>query len=67
MPLYEYECQGCQRRFERYQRAWNEPVRCPSCDSAEVEKQLSRFAMGATALSGGGGGCGCGRGGCGCH
>lgn len=66
MPVYEYVCLDCQRRFERYVRGWSEPVTCPACAGARVEKQLSTFAM-----AGGeprrGGGCGCGRGGCGCH
>jgi putative FmdB family regulatory protein len=32
MPLYEYECLGCQDRVERRQRFNDEPLRvCPSC------------------------------------
>jgi putative FmdB family regulatory protein len=70
MPLYEYVCVACEKKFERYVRAWGEAVACPQCESPDVEKQLSRFAMsGASgqdagrAPSGGGGCCG---GGCGC-
>lgn len=69
MPLYEYVCRSCARRFEKYVRSWNEEVLCPACQGASVEKQLSTFAFtgegGASTASGGG--CGCGRGGCGCH
>ena len=65
MPLYEYVCRDCQQRFERLVRSFTESVQCPACRSAEVEKQLSTFAM-----AGGGtpqaASC-CGRGGCGCH
>jgi putative FmdB family regulatory protein len=68
MPLYEYVCASCARKFERYVRAWGEAVSCPTCQGTEVEKQLSTFAF--TGAAGGGastgGGCGCGRGGCGC-
>jgi putative FmdB family regulatory protein len=71
MPVYEFVCLHCQRRFERYVRTFNEEVACPACSARRVEKQLSTFAMaGVTARAagdGGGGGCGCGRGGCGCH
>ena len=67
MPVYEYVCQQCERRFERYVRSWGEGVACPFCQGERVEKQLSTFAMAGLAPSGGGGGCGCGRGGCGCH
>ena len=70
MPLYEYRCRECQTAFEKYVRAWGEPVSCPSCASASVEKLLSTFAFAAadgSFSSAAGGGCGCGRGGCGCH
>ena len=75
MPLYEYRCNDCGRLFEKLVRAWNEPVDCPTCASATVEKQVSTFAFAspgggsgsAVPMSGGGGGGCCGRGGCGCH
>jgi putative FmdB family regulatory protein len=67
MPVYEYLCQGCDQRFERYVHAWGEPVACPRCAGEAVEKLLSSFALAGTTSSGStGGGCGCGRGGCGC-
>jgi len=32
MPIYEYECQACGRRFERLQHFSDEPVKmCPDC------------------------------------
>ncbi len=32
MPLYEYECLGCQSRVERRQKFSDEPLKiCPSC------------------------------------
>jgi putative FmdB family regulatory protein len=35
MPLYEYECFLCHRRFERIQRVSDAPVsECPSCGGA---------------------------------
>ena len=35
MPLYEYECENCGRRFERLQSMNDEPVRqCPECAGA---------------------------------
>jgi putative FmdB family regulatory protein len=65
-------CRDCATKFEAYVRAFGEAVRCPSCRTDAVEKQLSTFAMAASGGSGfasasAGGGCGCGRGGCGCH
>jgi putative FmdB family regulatory protein len=46
MPLFEYECRGCGRQFEYLTRAGQSPA-CPSCASAELEKRLSAFAVGA--------------------
>ncbi|MBW2316976.1 MAG: zinc ribbon domain-containing protein [Deltaproteobacteria bacterium] len=71
MPLYEYRCDACDRRFELLVRRFNDPAACPDCGNAEVEKQLSTFAMASASqapTAGAGpppqGGC-CG-GGCGC-
>jgi putative FmdB family regulatory protein len=45
MPLYEYQCQSCDHRFERIQKFSDDPVReCPSC-GAEVEKLISSPAI----------------------
>jgi len=57
MPLYEYRCRCCGKRFERLVRgmatapatgtavAGTVPaIVCPECQSAEVERLLSAFA-----------------------
>jgi len=45
MPLYEYECEACGRRFERIQKFSDAPVECcPSCNGA-VRKLLSSPAI----------------------
>lgn len=46
MPLFDYTCKGCQHTFEHLTRAGHEPV-CPQCGSADVEKQMSMFSVGA--------------------
>jgi putative FmdB family regulatory protein len=48
MPLYEYECQNCHHHFELLVREQT-VLACPSCQSQELEKQLSVFAVGAPA------------------
>jgi putative FmdB family regulatory protein len=48
MPLYEYACRRCDRRFEHFVAGKARPV-CPSCESREVVKLLSVFAVGASA------------------
>src|SRR5215470_4564357 len=46
MPIYEYECQGCQRRISLLIRTLSAAgaSRCPRCGSAELSRLMSRFA-----------------------
>ena len=44
MPLYEFECRGCGSRFEKLVRGSETPT-CPSCNSSELERLLSMFAV----------------------
>jgi putative FmdB family regulatory protein len=50
MPLFEYACRTCGRRFEYLTREGQAPS-CPACTSVELEKQLSVFAVSTTASS----------------
>ena len=74
MPIFEYLCRGCGKRFEFLVRGSEKP-HCPKCDSTRLEQQLSVFAA-ATGHGNGGStefasgpapGCGqCGMGGGSC-
>ncbi len=45
MPLYEYQCESCQHRFERIQKFSDPPIEtCPSC-GGPVKKLLSSPAI----------------------
>jgi putative FmdB family regulatory protein len=63
MPLFEYSCRKCSRRFERLVFGAETPE-CPSCGSPDLEKLLSAFAVGGGSDASGefagdaGGGCG---------
>lgn len=68
MPIFEFLCNQCDRRFEVIVRGGEKPA-CPSCGSRRLEKRLSVFAVGnggsagasgraAEAWGGAGGGCG---------
>jgi putative FmdB family regulatory protein len=46
MPIYEYACRQCGAAFEVLIRGHETP-RCPACESADLEKALSTFAVGA--------------------
>jgi putative FmdB family regulatory protein len=45
MPLYEYQCQSCEKRFEKIQK-YSDPLEevCPSC-GGKVEKLVSSPAI----------------------
>jgi len=46
MPIYEYGCSRCGRRFEELvRRPAEEKVACPACGSARVERRPSTFAV----------------------
>jgi putative FmdB family regulatory protein len=49
MPLYEYECRDCHHQFELLVRE-RTLLACPACQSEELEKRLSVFAVGAEGL-----------------
>ncbi len=62
MPLFDFACRSCGQRFEDLVRG-DETARCPACESVDLEKLLSTFAVqgGASAPLGegpGGGACG---------
>jgi putative FmdB family regulatory protein len=73
MPIYEYSCTRCGREFEEIIFKSGEAVACPSCDSRETRKLMSRCRSkmtgrepaGGLGMSAGGGGCSsCGGGSC---
>jgi len=46
MPLYEYQCEACQTRFERIQKYSDPPVEtCPNCGKGPVRKLISSPAI----------------------
>src|SRR6185436_18852473 len=46
MPLYEYECEACNHRFERIQK-FSDPLveTCPKCGKGPVRKLISSPAI----------------------
>jgi putative FmdB family regulatory protein len=76
VPIYEYVCDDCGKRYERIVFSQTQDVACPSCSSGRHTLQLSVFN--APSGSSGNGGtvsrnadaapgesCACGAGGCG--
>jgi putative FmdB family regulatory protein len=57
MPIYEYRCEDCGRVFEmlrRYSDA-DSDLKCPTCESEDIQRQVSCFAAssGSGASTGG--------------
>lgn len=41
MPTYEYECEACGHKFERFQSIKAEPIRkCPECGKNKVKRLI---------------------------
>ncbi len=60
MPLYEFYCPQCRKKFEELCRAALDSVPCPQC-AAESKKVLSAFCTGGRGSGEGlasAGGCG---------
>jgi putative FmdB family regulatory protein len=56
MPIFEYLCQECGKRFEALMlsAASSKKPECPKCHSKKLKQEISRFAVaGASAKSGG--------------
>ncbi|HEU5142253.1 MAG TPA: zinc ribbon domain-containing protein [Solirubrobacterales bacterium] len=41
MPIYEFECKGCGRRFEELVHAEATDLACPDCGSTRTSRLLS--------------------------
>jgi putative FmdB family regulatory protein len=50
MRLYDFGCNQCGKQFEDLVRDLAD-ARCPACSSADVTRQLSAFAIGASSRS----------------
>ena len=65
MPIYDFQCNQCNTKFDEYFRSASERKKlfCPSCQSEQVKKIFSVFGM--TAKGGGDVTADSGSGGCG--
>jgi len=45
MPIFEYICKDCGRAFERIVLRHDSETECIHCNSENIEKQLSVFAV----------------------
>lgn len=69
MPIFEYRCRDCNKKFEAIVSASSGAI-CPKCSGKSLDKLLSVFAVGSegsstpseTSFAGGCGSCGDPRG-----
>jgi len=53
MPMFEYKCNKCGKKFEFLQLSGrDEKVVCPECNSGNIEKQLTVFRAKKNSRSG---------------
>lgn len=46
MPIYEFDCHECGKPFESLVMGFStDNVRCPECNSQDVKKKISSFAV----------------------
>ena len=45
MPIFEFSCKGCGKEFEALVRPQDAAPACLSCNSADLEKLISRPAI----------------------
>ncbi|MBM4046917.1 MAG: zinc ribbon domain-containing protein [Planctomycetes bacterium] len=64
MPIYEFVCNRCDKKFEVFFRSMTERKRnlCPTCGADDVRRALSLFGLstGKSGASSGSSGSGCG-------
>jgi putative FmdB family regulatory protein len=55
MPIFEYKCPNCGHRFEKLvlSSKRQRELRCPECDSPDVQKAISLFGAVGKGASGG--------------
>ncbi len=53
MPIYEFDCQDCGDQFESLVFSFSkiEGVICPECQSNNVQKKISTFAVKGNSVS----------------
>jgi putative FmdB family regulatory protein len=61
MPIFEYVCKDCGRPFEKIVPRYDSDASCAHCNSSNVEKQLSVFAVSGSSSGEESFDAGCGR------
>lgn len=60
MPIYEYRCKKCENIFSKLVFNQDIEIKCPGCDSNDVEKMISAISSSSGSSAGAGSSAGCG-------
>ncbi len=61
MPIFEYLCKNCGQAFEKIVPRYDSSADCIHCNSENVEKQLSVFAIAGSSKDSAAADAGCSR------
>ena len=61
MPIFEYICKDCKKRFEALVYG-SQKAQCPLCRSANLDQQISVFSVGSGTARSRGAAAACGAG-----
>ena len=53
MPIYDFKCKSCKHKFEKliFKEEEIKEIKCPKCESKDIEKLLTTFRIGGSESS----------------
>jgi putative FmdB family regulatory protein len=51
MPMYEFRCNKCRKKFEELVLSRDAAVRCPKCKKTDVARLMSAFSVKSSGAS----------------
>ena len=59
MPIFEYQCSNCEKKFSELRKGLekDEAIACPECSSSETKRLVTGFAVGSIGGSSSAGAC----------
>jgi putative FmdB family regulatory protein len=45
MPIYEYECKKCHKKFDKLVKVGEANAKCPHCNTVNTKKLISKLSL----------------------